>query len=93
MVTGDFNLEPDSEPIQLMQAGMTDAQQATQQPFYGPTGTFNGFDHNMVLDRRIDYIFVDNLAVESYLHIDDRMENNMHISDHLPVHAVVRFTE
>lgn len=87
VVTGDFNLEPDSEPIQLMQAGMTDAQQATQQPFYGPTGTFNGFDPDMVLDRRIDYIFVDDLKVQSYLHIDDRMENNMHISDHLPVLA------
>ncbi|WP_240042733.1 endonuclease/exonuclease/phosphatase family protein [Maribacter aurantiacus] len=89
VVTGDFNLEPDSEPIQLMQAGMTDAQQATQQPFYGPTGTFNGFDHSMVLDRRIDYIFVENLRVRTYLHIDDRMENNMHISDHLPVLATL----
>lgn len=89
VVTGDFNLEPDSEPIQLMQAGMTDAQYATQQPFYGPTGTFNGFDPNMVLDRRIDYIFVENLQVQRYLHIDDRMENNMHISDHLPVLAVL----
>lgn len=89
VVTGDFNLEPDSEPIQLMQAGMTDAQQATQQPFYGPTGTFNGFDHSMVLDRRIDYIFVENLRVRTYLHIDDRMENNMHISDHLAVLATL----
>lgn len=91
VVTGDFNLEPDSEPIQLMQAGMTDAQLATQQPFYGPTGTFNGFDPNMVLNRRIDYIFVDNLEVQRYLHIDDRMENNMHISDHLPVLANLFF--
>lgn len=87
VVTGDFNLEPDSEPIQLIQQGMTDAQHATQQPFYGPTGTFNGFDPDMVLDRRIDYIFVENLQVKSYLHIDDRMENNKHISDHLPVLA------
>lgn len=87
VVTGDFNLEPDSQPIQLMQAGMTDAQEATQQPFYGPTGTFNGFDPDMVLDRRIDYIFVGNLQVQRYLHIDDRMANNMHISDHLPVLA------
>ncbi|UWX53782.1 endonuclease/exonuclease/phosphatase family protein [Maribacter litopenaei] len=90
VVTGDFNLEPDSEPIQLMQAGLTDGLQATQQPFYGPTGTFNGFDPNMVLDRRIDYIFVKNLQVQRYLHIDDRMENNMHISDHLPVLAKLK---
>lgn len=87
VVTGDFNLEPDSEPIQLMQAGLTDGQHATQQPFYGPTGTFNGFDPAMDLDRRIDYIFVDNLEVQRYIHIDDRMENNKNISDHLPVLA------
>ncbi|PIB38157.1 endonuclease/exonuclease/phosphatase family protein [Maribacter sp. 4G9] len=87
VVTGDFNLEPDSEPIQLMQRELTDGQSATQASFYGPTGTFNGFDPYMVLDRRIDYIFVENLMVRSYLHIDDRMENNKHISDHLPVLA------
>lgn len=87
VLTGDLNLEPDSEPIQLMQRVLTDGQTATQTPFYGPTGTFNGFDPDMVLDRRIDYIFVENLEVKRYLHIDDRMENNMHISDHLPVLA------
>lgn len=85
VVTGDFNLEPDSEPIQLMQKQMTDGKNATKKSFYGPTGTFNGFDHSMVLDRRIDYIFVDRLEVMEYIHIDDRMANNMHISDHLPV--------
>lgn len=87
VVTGDFNLEPESDPIQLMQSKLTDAQTASKQPFYGPTGTFNGFDPDMILDRRIDYIFVEHLEVQRYLHIDDRMENNKHISDHLPVLA------
>lgn len=39
----------------------------------------------MKLDRRIDYLFVKHLRVLDYIHIDDRMDNNMHISDHLPV--------
>lgn len=93
VLMGDFNLEPSSPPLQWLQAQLTDAQNASKTPFYGPTGTFNGFDPDMALDRRIDYIFVHRLEVESYLHIDDRMENNKHISDHLPVHTVVRFTE
>ncbi len=64
---------------------MDDGKEITQKPFYGPRGTFNGFDWNMKLEHRIDYIFVKKLKVKSYLHIDDRMENNKHISDHLPV--------
>lgn len=84
---GDLNLAPEEEPIRFLQEQLTDGQMSTEQAFYGPTGTSHGFDHNRILDRRIDYIFVENFKVESYIHIDDRMENNMHISDHLPVLA------
>jgi endonuclease/exonuclease/phosphatase family metal-dependent hydrolase len=69
---------------------MKDGQEVTNAPFYGPSGTFNGFDQNKVLDRRIDYIFVKDFKVENYVHIDDRMENNKHISDHLPVLITVK---
>ena len=37
------------------------------------------------MDNRIDYIFVKDMKVTSYRHIDDRLSNNRHISDHLPV--------
>ena len=86
---GDLNLAPEEKPIQFLQKKLTDGRMSTRQAFYGPTGTSNGFDHNRVLKRRIDYIFVKNFKVESYIHIDDRMENNNHISDHLPVLATV----
>lgn len=86
---GDLNLAPEEEPIRFLQKQLTDGRMSTKQPFYGPTGTSNGFDHNRVLKRRIDYIFVKNFTVKSYIHIDDRMENNQHISDHLPVLATV----
>ena len=52
---------------------------------YGPKGTFTGFKRNMIPDRRIDYIFLKDLKVASYRHIDDKMKNNNYLSDHLPV--------
>lgn len=85
VLMGDFNLRPEEKPIQHIKSKMQDGKDATEQPFYGPKGTFNGFDWNMELDRRIDYIFVKKFKVKSYIHIDDRMQNNKHISDHLPV--------
>jgi len=87
---GDLNLAPEEEPIRFLQEQLTDGQSASKQAFYGPTGTSHGFDHNRVLERRIDYIFVEGFKVEQYIHIDDRMENNMHISDHLPVLATLK---
>ena len=87
VLMGDLNLKPDENPIQFLKKELVDGQSITQKTFYGPTGTFNGFEHDRKLTDRIDYIFVQNFAVESYIHIDDRMENNKHISDHLPVFA------
>lgn len=87
VLMGDLNLKPDENPIQFLKKELVDGQSITQKTFYGPTGTFNGFEHDRNLTDRIDYIFVQNFAVESYIHIDDRMENNKHISDHLPVFA------
>lgn len=85
ILMGDFNLRPEEKPIQLIRSNMQDGKEVTEHLFYGPEGTFNGFDWNMDLDRRIDYIFVKKFKVKSYTHIDDRMQNNKHISDHLPV--------
>ena len=85
VLTGDFNLAPEEKPIKLIKNYMTDGKEISEMPFYGPSGTFNGFDADMKLDRRIDYIFVKNLNVDSYIHIDDRLENLKYISDHLPV--------
>jgi endonuclease/exonuclease/phosphatase family metal-dependent hydrolase len=90
ILMGDLNLTPNQKPIHLIKEYMKDGQEVTNAPFYGPSGTFNGFDQNKVLDRRIDYIFVKDFKVENYVHIDDRMENNKHISDHLPVLITVK---
>lgn len=89
VLMGDFNLEPDGKGISIIKGYLQDGIQISKRLFYGPEGTFNGFDPNMKLDRRIDYIFVKNTRVTEYMHIDDRMDNNRHISDHLPVYAIL----
>ncbi|MEZ4971300.1 MAG: endonuclease/exonuclease/phosphatase family protein [Flavobacteriaceae bacterium] len=90
ILMGDLNLTPDTEPIQYLKKYLTDAMGISKKPFYGPIGTFNGFDQERIMENRIDYIFVNNVEILSYTHIDDRMPNNMHISDHLPVMATIK---
>jgi endonuclease/exonuclease/phosphatase family metal-dependent hydrolase len=84
ILMGDLNAEPGEKPIEILKSGLTDALEISGKPFYGPVGTFNGFTER-VMDRRIDYIFTQHLDVLSYVHIDDRLDDNRHISDHLPV--------
>lgn len=91
VLMGDLNLTPESAPIQFLQKKLSDGLNSSKKMFYGPTGTFSGFDPNKILDSRIDYIFTANIGVEAYMHIDDRMENNQYISDHLPVLSRLKF--
>ena len=85
VLMGDFNCQPGSDPFNILLAELDDGIELSTQPFYGPHGTFNGFDTEAVLDRRIDYIFSKNLEIHSYRHIDDRRKNQLWVSDHLPV--------
>ena len=85
VLMGDFNSNPDSDPIKIFKNNLEDALEISSTRLKGPTGTFNGFDKRHLLNNRIDYIFVKGMKVISYRHIDDRLSNNRHISDHLPV--------
>lgn len=58
ILTGDFNLTPESEPIGLIKGFMKDSREVTETPPYGPVGTFNSFNWNAPMENRIDYIFV-----------------------------------
>ncbi|WP_273567366.1 endonuclease/exonuclease/phosphatase family protein [Maribacter halichondriae] len=91
VVMGDLNLTPDQKPIQLLQRKMNDGLSITKTPLTGPTGTFNGFDVLDPMLRRIDYIFLDKFDVDSYIHLDERLQNGKHVSDHLPVKADLKF--
>lgn len=85
-VTGDLNLSPDEKPIKKLAKVMADSWEVTKNPPYGPTGTFNGFEFDRPLTRRIDYIFVSrgNVDVNKYRTIDDFREFR-YPSDHMPV--------
>lgn len=85
ILTGDFNLTPETKPIRSIKAKLTDTFDATKKPSYGPVGTFSGFDPAAVLKDKIDYIFVKGFEVESERHIDDRRNDNYFVSDHLPI--------
>ncbi len=82
ILMGDFNSEPHSQAIKTLTSTFGDASKTG---IYGPTGTFTGFTENAIPKKRIDYIFVKNMEVASYRHIDDKMPNNHYLSDHLPV--------
>ena len=87
ILMGDFNLRPEEKPIHSIQNKMDDGQHISKTRIKGPKGTFNGFDSNDPMEKRIDYIFTARLEVESYRHIDERLKTGKHISDHLPVLA------
>ncbi|TVZ10361.1 endonuclease/exonuclease/phosphatase family protein [Cellulophaga lytica] len=88
ILMGDFNVTPTTEAITTITNYIPDSYTNSLTTPYGPKGTFNGFT-NRILDRRIDYVFAKNLNVLSVKVIDDRLDNNKHISDHLPVLATV----
>ena len=90
-VTGDFNLEPDSEPVAVLETQLKDTFKASLSGSFGPEGTFNGFDFDQPVTRRIDYIFVGKTSpVKVLKHATLSDSKNLHYaSDHLPVYTLV----
>ncbi|HDR51337.1 MAG TPA: endonuclease/exonuclease/phosphatase family protein [Mariniphaga anaerophila] len=91
ILTGDLNLTPDSEPVVLLKEYMRDSFEVTEEPPYGPVGTFNGFKIDADLSsNRIDYIFVHGgVDVLKYAALTD-FKDHRFPSDHLPVFAKVQ---
>lgn len=85
ILMGDFNAEPESKPIRILKKELIDGAELSKDGIYGPDGTYTGFTKNVFAKRRIDYIFIKNMKVKKYRHIDDKMKNNNYLSDHLPV--------
>ena len=82
---GDFNSVPNSMPMNTIQKKLKDAFNISLNKPKGPMGTYNGFNEDQPIEKRIDYIYLKNIDVLNHEHINDRLENNNHISDHLPV--------
>lgn len=84
ILMGDINVTPKEKPIHILKTLLEDTLEISKNPLVGPTGTFNGFKNNLVI-KKIDYFFTKGLSILSYTHIDDLLNNNKHISDHLPI--------
>jgi endonuclease/exonuclease/phosphatase family metal-dependent hydrolase len=90
ILTGDFNLTSDAEPILLLKKYMDDSRDISEEKPYGPLGTFNGFKPGEEKDYRIDYVFVrGGIKVLKYAALSDTFEKRSP-SDHLPVFVKVQ---
>ena len=83
IVMGDLNSVPSDKPIKSMSSDLVDSFYTSE--IEEPYGTFNSFDINNKLERRIDYIFTKNLNVLNYRHIKKKLPNKLWPSDHIPV--------
>lgn len=85
ILMGDFNSIPNSPPIKKINTKLSDGLDRSMERLNGPPGTYNAFNTDMPIEKRIDYIFINDFKVAAYSHINDRLNNNRHISDHLPI--------
>ena len=91
VVTGDFNFVESAPGYAVLTQSFQDAYYVTEQPHHGPDGTFSGFETGSTeLNRRIDYIFVQNeVRVLQHAILSDHW-NGAYSSDHLAVVATVQ---
>jgi len=92
VLMGDFNLEPETENIKMITKVLLDSKSVSKLVF-GPEGTWNGFNFEKPVKRRIDYIFVSKefFSVKKYAVLSDSWDTR-YPSDHLPVIAELKLT-
>lgn len=90
VVTGDFNLEENTESIKAMSAELNDSKK-TAQFVFGPDGTFSAFEFHKPVTTRIDYIFTakKKMKVLKYAVLSDSKDCR-YPSDHLPVYVELK---
>jgi endonuclease/exonuclease/phosphatase family metal-dependent hydrolase len=93
LMTGDFNTEPETPPLQELTSpklGLRDARTISKTPAVGPEGTWNDFVTLPKETSRIDFVLVDpSLGVERYGVLAWHGEGGRPASDHFPVVADV----
>ncbi len=93
ILMGDLNSEPGSAVVSRLKNEMLDTREASEQPPFGPSGTFNGFRFGESVMKLIDYIFVSRsprVLVKKHAVLSD--SKDLHYpSDHLPVFAEIQF--
>ncbi|MBW3468685.1 endonuclease/exonuclease/phosphatase family protein [Arthrospiribacter ruber] len=84
---GDMNVTPDNEAYLTVVESkeFKDSYHESQLSPHGPEGTFNAFNWELLPDRRIDYIFINNnIKVNKYGVLSDNY-GKKYPSDHFPV--------
>lgn len=92
ILLGDFNCTGDSEPFAALTDGdeLRDAMSISEQPHFGPRGTFPGFGGAGKAGSKIDYVFVtENVRVRAHGILTPVLVPNRVVSDHWPVVADV----
>ncbi len=87
LLTGDFNLEPNSLPIKEITSHFKDVYYSSNDG-QAQKATFNGFDETSFGNKRIDYIFYDQFSVEEASHVALKTKWGRWASDHHPVKAI-----
>lgn len=94
LLTGDFNATPEDDPIRIVSDStnplhLFNSIFYSEQPHYGPTGTFNGWQPAERDDNPIDYIFFKGkLKVKQHATLSQTWKGRFS-SDHFPVMAVI----
>ena len=89
VLTGDFNLEDNSESIKLIASQLNDSKTAAKKTS-GPIATFNGFKVNEPATKRIDYIFVPKSIMITEYKVIEELKDNRYPSDHFPVYVELK---
>ena len=85
VVMGDFNALVNSKVIEVLKKEFKDSMEISERIHNGPIGTFNNFLPKQEITKRIDYIFIYGMEIVSHEHVNKKLDNGNHISDHLPV--------
>tara|TARA_X000001036_G_scaffold222805_1_gene208539 strand:- start:193 stop:1041 length:849 start_codon:yes stop_codon:yes gene_type:complete len=85
LLMGDFNALADTKVIEILNREFKDAMEISAKGHKGPLGTFNNFSPKQEITKRIDYIFTYGMKILFHEHVNKKLDNGNHISDHLPV--------
>lgn len=92
---GDFNSTPDAARIQSLKQLMNDTSDISEANHFGPSGTFNGFKHDVPVTTLIDYIFISKgsaFKIIKHATLSDSIDLK-YPSDHLPVYIEVHISK
>ena len=90
IITGDFNLTPNTTPIKILQNAYIDVMQKTSTDAKN-YGTFTGFNKLSTGEDRIDYIFQKGFKMLEATHVWLKTTSGGWASDHHPVEAIFSF--